>query len=154
MRIVVTSDVHRRQKSLLDIIERHLENADLFINLGDSEEDVDAALLLYPNLKIKRVAGNCDWSSALPICKTINAGGKKILFCHGHTVYVKHGYEMLEERAKSENVDICLFGHTHVPYLERKDGICYMNPGAVCDGVYGIIDIVGGEIMAYHAKID
>lgn len=154
MRIVVTSDVHKRQKSFLDIIERHLENADLFINLGDSEEDVDAALLLYPNLKIERVAGNCDWSSALPICKTINAEGKKILFCHGHTVYVKHGYEMLEERAKSENADICLFGHTHVPYLERKDGIFYMNPGAVCDGVYGIIDIVGGEIMAYHAKID
>lgn len=154
MRIVVTSDVHRRQKNLLDIIERHLENADLFINLGDSEEDVDAALLLYPNLKIERVAGNCDWSSALPICKTINAGGKKVLFCHGHTVYVKHGYEMLEERAKSENADICLFGHTHVPYLERKDGIFYMNPGAVCDGVYGVIDIVGGEIMAYHAKID
>lgn len=152
MRIVVTSDSHRCQGILNDIIERHYQNADLFISLGDGEDDVDTALLLYPNIKIERVAGNCDWDSSLPLYKRISFAGKTIFFSHGHPFGVKHGYEMIEKRAKIENADICLFGHTHIPYTEYKDGIYYMNPGAVCDSIYGIIDIEDSGIMTYNVK--
>lgn len=153
MRIIVTSDSHRRANYLLEIIEKHYENADLFINLGDGEDDVDSALMLYPKLKIERVCGNCDWGSSLPLTKQITANGKKIFFSHGHPFYVKHGYEVIEQKAQELGADICLFGHTHVPYTAFKDGIYYMNPGAVCDGVYGIIDIVDNGIMTYNAII-
>ncbi len=153
MRIIVTSDSHRRTGNLLDIFEKHIQSTDLFINLGDGEDDVDSALMLYPKIKIERVAGNCDRGSALPLYKTVTANNKKIFFSHGHPFYVKHGYEMIEERAKAENADICLFGHTHNPYTAYKDGIYYMNPGAVCNGDYGIIDIVDNGIICYNAKI-
>ena len=66
MRIVVTSDSHRNTRNLYEIIEKHKESTDLFINLGDGEDDVDSALLLYPTIKLERVCGNCDWGSALP----------------------------------------------------------------------------------------
>ena len=49
--------------------------------------------------------------------------------------------------------DICLFGHTHIPYFEIVDGLYVMNPGAVCSNSYGIIDIEKGAIMAYTTKI-
>jgi hypothetical protein len=137
----------------MDIVERHYENADLFINLGDGEDDVDSVLALYPMLKIERVAGNCDWGSNLPLMKTIKFAGKKIFFTHGHPFYVKHGYGAIEDRAKLEGADICLFGHTHIPYTNCIDGIYYLNPGSVADGSYGIIDIENGSILCYNATI-
>jgi hypothetical protein len=153
MRITVTSDSHRRQGNLFDIIEKHINDTDLFINLGDGEDDVDSLLMMYPNLKIERVAGNCDFGSTLPLTKTITANGKKIFFTHGHIYGVKHGYEDIEEHAKSIGADICLFGHTHMPFTNYKNRIYYMNPGAVCDGVYGIIDITDKGIMTFNSKI-
>jgi hypothetical protein len=153
MRIVVTSDVHLRTANLIDIVERHMEDADLFINLGDSEDEVDSLLQLYPNIKMERVAGNCDWYSKLPAVKIIEVAGKRVMFAHGHTFMVKHGYQAIEQRAREEKVDICLFGHTHVPYEKYDDGIYYLNPGAVCDGSYGIVDIVENGIIAYNTTI-
>lgn len=153
MRIVVTSDSHKRVSNLFDIVERHLENADLFINLGDGESDVDTVLQLYSNINIERVAGNCDFGSHLPLYKTITFDGKKILFTHGHPFYVKHGYSRLIKEAKKQGVDICLFGHTHMPMVERIDDIYFMNPGAVYDGSYGIIDIEPSGIMTYTTKL-
>lgn len=153
MRIVVISDSHKREGSLLDIVERHLNNADLFIHLGDIDSDVDTLLMLYPDLNIKRVAGNNDWYSTHPDSQLITFADKNIFFAHGHTYGVKHGYERIIQKAKDVKADICLFGHTHTPYIDRIDGICLMNPGAVCNNSYGIIDIAGGKIFAYNTKI-
>lgn len=153
MRIVVTSDSHKRQGNLLDIFEKHLSNTDLFINLGDGEDDIDNVLMLYPDIKLERVAGNCDFYSNLPLSKTINVCGKKIFFTHGHLFGVKHGYDVIAEHAKQTGADICLFGHTHIPYTQYIDNIYFMNPGAVCDGIYGIIDITDNGTITYNAKI-
>ena len=153
MRIVVTSDVHRRKNYLYDIIDRHLENADLFVNCGDCEYDIEDLQFIYPNIRIECVCGNCDWGSTLPNYKVIKFAGKKILICHGHTFGVKHGYEMLLDRAKKEKADICLFGHTHTPVIERLDGILMINPGAVCNSSYAVVDIIDGKVNAYHVRI-
>ena len=52
MRIVVMSDSHRRVSALLDIIERHKDNADLFLFLGDGNDDLDEALIMYPDINL------------------------------------------------------------------------------------------------------
>ena len=135
MRIVVMSDSHRRTSLLLKIIERHKDNADLFLFLGDGNDDLDNALMIYPASKV------------------IDFAGKRILFTHGHPYYVKHGYSDIQREARSVGADICLFGHTHIPYVDIIDSIHYMNPGSVSDGVYGIVDIEPSGIMAYNAKI-
>ena len=56
MRIVVMSDSHRANGNLFEIVEKHMDTADLFIFLGDGEDDFDEVLMLYPNLKYERVA--------------------------------------------------------------------------------------------------
>ena len=71
MRIVVMSDSHMMVSALLDIIERHKNNADLFLFLGDGNKDLDTALQLHPDIKIDRVSGNCDFMSDLPASKVI-----------------------------------------------------------------------------------
>ena len=55
MRIVVMSDSHRRVSALLDIIERHKDNADLFLFLGDGNDDLDEALTNLINIILIRL---------------------------------------------------------------------------------------------------
>ncbi|MGN0458741.1 MAG: YfcE family phosphodiesterase [Eubacterium sp.] len=153
MRIVVFSDSHRRVSNVLDIFERHKDNADLFLFLGDGNDDVDTALTMYKSIKIDRVSGNCDFSSPYPSAKVIELAGKRILFTHGHPYYVKHGLSDLQREAVSCKADICLFGHTHNRYIERIDDIQYMNPGTASMGSYGIIDIIDGKINAYCTSV-
>lgn len=153
MRIVVTSDTHRNSRDFFDIIDRHEKNADLFINLGDSEREIETLKLTRPEINIKCVCGNCDFYSDYPIEQVIKFDGKKVFFTHGHKYHVKHGYDEIIRRAEVEEAEICLFGHTHEPYTERINNILYMNPGAVLNGSYGIIDIEKGQIMAYTNKI-
>ena len=154
MRLVVTSDTHRAMRDFEQIIERHMDNKDvIFVNLGDSEGEVEDMKMYYPQLRLENVIGNCDWNGSYPVYKMFKAGGKKVLITHGHKFYVKHGYQRLQEFAKQEGADIVLFGHTHIPYIETVDGIYYMNPGAVCSGSYGIVDIEPSGALMYHLKI-
>ncbi|MCM1115851.1 MAG: YfcE family phosphodiesterase [Clostridium sp.] len=153
MRIVVLSDSHGSKRNLYEIIEMHLDDADLFIFLGDGENDFEDASLLYPKMKYYRVAGNCDWGSTLPLYNEIKFAGKKIFFSHGHPFYVKHGYGEIIREAKARKADICLFGHTHVQYIGREDELYIMNPGAVADGKYAMIDIINNQIMLIDCKL-
>ena len=154
MRLVVTSDTHRAKRDFLRIIERHKDNPDtIFVNLGDSEGEVEEMKMYYPTLRLENVIGNCDWNGGYPVYQLFKAGGKRVLITHGHRFYVKHGYQKLQEFAKQEQADIVLLGHTHTPYIETVDGIHYMNPGAVCSGSYGIVDIEPTGILMYHLNI-
>ena len=62
--------------------------------------------------------------------------GKKVLLTHGHLFNVKTTLKELEKKARYENVDICIFGHTHKEFLEEKNGITFVNPGALQDKKY------------------
>lgn len=156
MRLLVTSDSHGRKGNFFETAEMHINDTDLFINLGDSNsgDDLDDAKIYYKSkLRLCCVAGNCDFSSTEPYVKTIDFNGKKILLCHGHTFYVKHGTEMLIEEAKKQKADIALFGHTHNQFYQLIDNIHIFNPGALQNGCYGMIDITDSGIMCIHAKL-
>ena len=153
MRLVVLSDSHRRVSTMLDIIEKHIHTADYFIFLGDMDNDFDEVISLYPNLKYFRVAGNNDYSSQHPLSMEIRLANKLIYICHGHTHYVKHGYGEIISHAKKINADICLFGHTHTQYNDYINSLYIMNPGAVCNGEYALIDIVDKGIMLIPQEI-
>ncbi len=153
MRIIATSDSHRRASILCDIVERHRDNADLFVHCGDSEGDLRQVKILFPDVKLKCVRGNCDFDSDLPYSEVFPFAGKTVMICHGHKFFVKHGYAMLHVAAKQQDADICIFGHTHTPMIEKLGNIYLINPGAVLDSNYAVIDIIDGKINAYHVKI-
>lgn len=153
LRLIVLSDSHRRRSTLFDIVELHKDDADMFIFLGDIDDDFDEILFAYPHLKHIRVVGNNDFSSPHPPFRETKLNGKKVYICHGHTHYVKHGYQMLVSHCQNIGADICLFGHTHEQYTTYLNGLYIMNPGAVCNGEYGIIDIVDKGVMLIPSKI-
>lgn len=138
---------------ILDAVEAHPE-AEALIFLGDGERDLDTVERYYHSLpNVIKVAGNCDFSSSLPLLRVVTLGGKKIYCTHGHAEHVKYGTDELLLRARQEGADIVLYGHTHTGVTCYDDGLYIMNPGSIRDGHYGMIDIVPGGIMLNEAKL-
>lgn len=148
------ADSHRRVSTLLDIVEKHKSTTDLFLFLGDIDNDFDEVLMMYPSIRYMRVVGNNDFYSTYPLFREVMLAGKRVYFCHGHTHYVKHGYQDIIRHCKNIDADICLFAHTHTQYADYVDGLYIMNPGAVSNGEYGMIDIVDNGVMLIPCKID
>lgn len=153
MRILVISDSHGMPSRILDAVEAHPE-AEALIFLGDGESDIEMLESYCRSLpSMIRVAGNCDFSSKLPLMRVVTLGGKKIYCTHGHAEHVKYGTDELICRARQEGADIVLYGHTHSGVTAYDDGLYIMNPGSIRDGHYGRIDIVPGGIMLNEAKL-
>lgn len=151
-RIIVLSDTHGNAHSLYEIVTDRMEEADMFIHLGDGERETDDIRTLFPDLKFCQVRGNCDFASQLPITDIITAAGKKIMLTHGHTFQVKYSLYHLKSSAREQNADIILYGHTHQSYTEYEDGLYIMNPGSPVQprggsASYGVIDITDAGIV-------
>ncbi len=66
------------------------------------------------------VGGNCDDDPGLPPFFLIERCGVRILVHHGHAP--------VDESA--HRPDVVITGHTHVPLVERRDGVLRVNPGS------------------------
>ncbi|MEG0145820.1 MAG: metallophosphoesterase family protein, partial [Clostridia bacterium] len=58
---------------------------------------------------------------------------------HGNTYRVKQGLLMLAYGAREVGADIVLYGHTHIPSVDRDGPLLLINPGALMDGRYAIL---------------
>ena len=129
MKILIVSDTHGKQRNL----DRALEDAgkiDMFIHLGDvegGEDYIDAVVDCEKHI----VAGNNDFFSDLPREEEFYIGSKKAFITHGHNYYVSMTKEQICEAGKARQADIVMFGHTHQPYVDEKNGITVLNPGSL-----------------------
>ena len=150
-RIGVLSDSHVR--SLEGLPERLIETltgVDLIVHAGDF-----VALQVYEDLghlgEIKAVRGNMDEAAVrelLPETEQLVIEGKKVGIIHGFGP--PWG---IEERVRENfgDVDIIIFGHSHVPKNGVIDGVYFFNPGQAkhsC-GILEIADTVKGTIIKY-----
>lgn len=143
MRILVLSDSHGNAPGILKAIELQ-PSAEVILYLGDGERDTLAIARQYPDKKLIQVSGNCDFAPSHSLEKTVVLNGCKIFLCHGHTCHVKSGLDELAHRASAAGCNVALFGHTHQPLVNYRDGLYLMNPGSIgcgCPRTYGIIDI-------------
>lgn len=127
MKALVFSDSHGKIKLMKDIIE--MEKPDIIIHLGDNTYDVSD---LANDIEVLSVRGNCDvhdFETPLELTKIIN--GKKIFMTHGHMYGVKMSQNNIYYRGLELDVDIILFGHTHIPVNDEEDGIKILNPGSI-----------------------
>ena len=130
MRVVAFSDSHGSFDALCRVVESQ-PGAELFLHLGDGENDVDGLRDLYPQKRILFVRGNCDWASTAKAEGLITVAGKRIFFTHGHAYSVKHGLDELVAKAHSLGADIVCFGHTHYPLSARTGKLYLVNPGSI-----------------------
>jgi len=155
MKIFVISDTHGRIKKAVEVY-KGLTDVDLMIHLGDYKKD---ARDLESRLGIETVfvEGNMDGSMTQESSsKIIDTEYGKILITHGHLDNVKNGFESIASRCISEGCKAVLFGHTHRPLYEEKNGIYLLNPGSISvprDGSYGSYAIIHTSDDEFRASI-
>jgi uncharacterized protein len=101
-----------------------LRGSDLIIHAGDVG---DAAIIaeLRVAAPVFAVRGNIDtepWAKRLPASDVVEVG--QLLF------YVLHNIADLDLDPPTAGFAAVVYGHSHRPAIERRDGVLYLNPGS------------------------
>jgi putative phosphoesterase len=101
-----------------------LSGVELIIHAGDiGNPEVLAGLERVA--PVQAVRGNVDrgdWAAGLPRTRVVEVGGLHL--------YVLHELFGLDLDPTAAGFAAVIFGHSHEPYLEHKDGVLYLNPGS------------------------
>ena len=135
MKVLICSDSHRRLDYFQQVME--LENPEIVIFAGDHSTDAIEMSVVYRDVLFAIVKGNTDMDDyESRDTRIFDLMGKKVFLTHGHLYNVKRTLEELEKKAHLEKAEICVFGHTHKEYFAEKNGIIFVNPGALQDKKY------------------
>lgn len=147
MRAIVLSDSHHSWNSIMDIIETEKAfGIDMIIHAGDVHRDVEDMIDAYPMFHYEYVLGNNDfYTVGVPFDRIFSFGGHKIFLTHGHNYGVKRTLARLSTRGRELGAEICIFGHTHMQYLENTGAPVLLNPGAASRG-YAVLTDCRGEL--------
>lgn len=127
-----------------------LEKVDLIIHAGDITERAVLERLREIG-EVKAVHGNMDSAELkrmLPDRRTIDIEGRQIGICHG-----SGGPWGIAERVRLlfGEVDVIIFGHSHLSFNEYIRGTLMFNPGRARDS-FGIVTIekeIKAEIIKF-----
>lgn len=129
MRILVISDSHGRNDDVKGVLEQ-VGEIDMLIHCGDVERG-DQYIRDIAGCPVVMVAGNNDYYLDLPSEETIEVEGYRIWVTHGHPYYVNSGVDYLREYGEMHDVDVVMYGHTHVSFIEIGDDMTILNPGSI-----------------------
>jgi putative phosphoesterase len=130
-----------------------LEGSDLILHAGDVGSP-DVLSQLQEVAPVKAVRGNVDkgeWANSLPMDEAIEVEGKYL--------YMIHNIEELDLDPVGQ-FDAVVFGHSHHPKNELKDGVLYFNPGSAGPRRFtlpiavGRITLKTGVLVAEVVKLD
>ena len=172
MQVLVISDSHGDSGAVRQLLERYKHKVRTVIHLGDNVKDFLQYDADYPAINFVAVAGNCDYYAHVPNERMLTLGEvtpRRVLLLHGHTLDIKSGYDRLMFYAQEKGADACLFGHSHMPFMHRREpvfscddakppGCLFMNPGSVSQprggskAGYGLLSIddegnITGELI-------
>ncbi|MDP8289522.1 MAG: metallophosphoesterase [Candidatus Susulua stagnicola] len=164
MKILVLSDTHIpvTASKLPEIIEKEAKACDCCLHCGD--------YIIYPVYEVLS-----QWAKIYGVCGNMdedtiknNLPAKQILKFEEITLAITHGAghpkKILEHinrefASEAKDIDIFVFGHSHMPLNEEINGKIYFNPGSPTDTIfapyqsYGILEINGKEIKRSIVKI-
>jgi uncharacterized protein len=133
--VAVVSDTHlpRGARRIPDACVASMRASDLILHAGDFTypEVVHALEELGPPLAA--VHGNVDTAEVremLPEARIVDADGVKIALVHDAG---PSGGRLPRMRARFPEADAVVFGHSHIPLHEERDGFQIFNPGSPTD---------------------
>ncbi len=145
MKWLIASDIHGSLPWAKALFERfEAEKADRMLLLGDlfyhgplsgPPEGYDPQavreLLMAHRTDFLTVRGNTESEAVQFVMDFPCMAEYALLDVGGHVVFAHHGHNFHEENMPPLRPgDVLLAGHTHVPALEDRGGILYMNPGS------------------------
>jgi uncharacterized protein len=119
-----------------------LRGSDRILHAGDigAAEILEALARIAP---VSAVRGNVDtasWARALPETEVVEAGGALI--------YMLHDRGQLNLKPEAAGFRVIVYGHSHHPKTEEKDGVLYFNPGSAGPRRFHLPVSVGRLIIA------
>lgn len=101
-----------------------LRGVDCIVHAGDVGDPVilDALRELAP---LTAIRGNMD---RMPLARELPATA--IVKCGGSKLFLVHNLEDLDFDPRIAGIDVVISGHTHLPMIEYRDGVLYLNPGS------------------------
>ena len=160
MRLIITSDTHGNT-GVLEKLTGFLKADDFLVHLGDFTRDFEKIQpqLTEKGIRNANVNGNCDYHGPGPY-KKIVLSGKSIGLVHGHLQGVNSTLVTLDLFAQEKELDVILFGHTHISKIEYgSTGILMMNPGSMSEprlgkASFGVIVIEDGILKPRIVTVD
>jgi putative phosphoesterase len=162
---VVVSDTHGNlggfRKTVSDILA--CDRIDTFIHLGDDYTDAevfdefDATYLRVPGVFSDYYV---DRNVLNRVVKEIE--GWRFLLTHTRQSHANDLKKDLtpEELISERQVDVVLYGHSHIPEIDQNNGILFVNPGhlKVEDkkgyvASYAVLDVTRDEIIARLVEV-
>lgn len=163
-KILVLSDTHipGRARSLPPQVLEAAARADAIIHAGDlvSVDVLDELALFAP---VTAVRGNVDDDEVyrrLPDRALLERGGVRIGVTHGHLGRAATTAGRALEQFAGVVVDVVVFGHSHQPLIERRQGVLLVNPGSPTDRrraprpTFAWLQCGGGRVEAELVAID
>lgn len=129
MKIGILGDTHGDRAAIRQVLQL-VPPVELWLHTGDHAED---AYLLekLTGIEVIKVLGNCDFNPKL-------ANVDEILTLEGHKLWLTHGHRYMGHTrigelawwAKQLEVDVVVYGHTHVPMNKYYGDKLLVNPGS------------------------
>jgi len=101
-----------------------LEGADLIVHAGDvGPPDILARLrMIAPTIAVRGNVDTSPWGRTLAEVEVVDAAG--------HSLYVLHDIGALDLDPKAAGFAAVIYGHSHRPDAQVRDGVLYLNPGS------------------------
>ena len=129
MKLLIFSDSHGTTAPMLRAAGER--KPDALFHLGDHTRDARALAEAFPGIPLLSVRGNCDWDDrTTPEAAEADFAGVRVYACHGHRYGVKLGLDALCNAGYFSGAGLVLFGHTHLPLIERVGEMWLVNPGS------------------------
>ena len=160
--VAVISDTHlpRGTRRIPDACIASMRASDLILHAGDFTYPEVLHELEQLGPPVAAVHGNVDAEElvqTLPEARIVNAGDVKIAMVHD----AGPSYGRLERmRARFPDADAVVFGHSHIPLHEEREGFQIFNPGSPTDRrrqpkhTMGVAEVDGGRIRFKLVTLD
>lgn len=131
MLLGIVSDTHANVEAI-QAVTGHFQAArvDLVLHLGD--DYLDSLFFEAANLQVVAVPGlYCPEyrDPAIPNRRLETLAGVNILMVHAREAARYAAADDVHPAADFSQVDIVLYGHTHIPGIQEHQGILWVNPG-------------------------
>ena len=148
IRAAVISDTHGL---LRPEVEQIIQSCDVVLHAGDFDSQ-----MLYHKLNIKQplygVRGNNDgyWAEHLPQIRRFSLEGVSFLVVH----------DQGDVPSQLQDVQVVIFGHSHMYYQQERDGRLWLNPGSCGHRRFhlplsmAVLTIEDGQVFAEPVWLD
>jgi putative phosphoesterase len=101
-----------------------LRNSELIIHAGDVGDSavLERLSAIAPTIAVRGNVDKGPWAQSLPLSEVVDVGKIQL--------YVLHELTALHLDPRAAEFAAVIFGHSHQPIAEVRDGVLFLNPGS------------------------